>query len=47
MIATTGNRHADVDALQTRFALRVASRLAEQADALPHDLSERLCVVRE
>lgn len=47
MIATTGNRHADVDALQTRFALRVASRLAEQADALPHDLSERLRVARE
>lgn len=43
----TGNRHIDADALQARFALRVTSRLSEQSDALPHDLSERLRVARE
>jgi hypothetical protein len=37
----------DLDALQARFALRVASRLSEQTDKLPHDLSERLRVARE
>jgi hypothetical protein len=37
----------DLDALQARFALRVASRLSEQSDKLPHDLSERLRVARE
>jgi hypothetical protein len=47
MIGTPGNRRIDLDALQARFALRVASRLAEQADALPHDLTERLRVARE
>lgn len=43
----TQNRQIDADALQARFALRVASRLSERADALPHDLSERLRVARE
>lgn len=47
MIGTPENRRVDLEALQARFALRVASRLAEQADALPHDLSERLRVARE
>lgn len=47
MIGTPENRRVDLDALQARFALRVASRLTEQADALPHDLSERLRVARE
>lgn len=47
MIETPGNRRIDLDALQARFALRVASRLTERADALPHDLSERLRVARE
>jgi hypothetical protein len=37
----------DLDALQTRFALRVASRLSEQSRNLPQDLSERLRVSRE
>ena len=37
----------DLDALQARFALRVASRLSEQSDKLPHDLSERLRVARK
>jgi hypothetical protein len=40
-------RRVDVDALQTRFGLRVASRLSEAADALPHDLTERLRIARE
>jgi hypothetical protein len=37
----------DLDALQKRFALRVASRLSEQSRNLPRDLSERLRVSRE
>lgn len=37
----------DVDALQARFALRVASRLSEKSNSLPHDISERLRVARE
>jgi len=43
----TRSRRVDADALQARFALRVASRLSEQAESLPHDLSERLRVARE
>ncbi len=30
------------DALETRFGLRLASRLSESADRLPHDVTERL-----
>ena len=41
-----GHRH-DREALESRFALRVAARLSEQADALPHDVSERLRFARE
>jgi hypothetical protein len=37
----------DLDALQARFALRVAAGLSERSAALPHDLSERLRVARE
>lgn len=40
-------RRVDTDALQARFGLRVAARLAQNADALPHDLCERLRVARE
>ena len=40
------HRH-DRGALESRFALRVAARLSEQAEALPHDTSERLRVARE
>jgi len=47
MNGPTRSRRADRDALQTRFALRVASRLGEQSEKLPHDLSERLRVARE
>jgi hypothetical protein len=43
----TRTHRVDLDALQARFALRVASRLSEQSDKLPHDLSERLRVARE
>ena len=41
-----GHRH-DHEALESRFALRVAARLSEQADALPHDVGERLRFARE
>ena len=47
MNGPTRSHRVDVDALQARFALRVASRLSEQAESLPHDLSERLRVARE
>jgi hypothetical protein len=47
MIGTSGKRRVDLDALQARFSLRVASRLTEQAGSLPHDLGERLRVARE
>jgi hypothetical protein len=47
MNGPTRSRRADLGALQTRFALRVASRLGEQSEKLPHDLSERLRVARE
>jgi hypothetical protein len=47
MNGPTRSRRADLDALQTRFALRVVSRLGEQSEKLPHDLSERLRVARE
>jgi len=41
------SHRVDPDALLTRFALRVTSRLSEQASNLPSDLSERLRVSRE
>lgn len=47
MNAPTRNYRVDLDALQARFASRVASHLSEQTDKLPHDLSERLRVARE
>jgi len=47
MNGTTRAHRPDLDALQARFALRVAASLSEQADALPHDLGERLRVARE
>jgi Protein of unknown function (DUF3619) len=37
----------DQDALQARFGLRVASRLSQASEQLPHDLTERLRVARE
>jgi hypothetical protein len=47
MNAMSRDRRVDVDALQARFGLRVASRLSEAADAVPHDIAERLRVARE
>lgn len=35
------------EAQEARYALRVAARLSAQADALPHELGERLRVARE
>jgi hypothetical protein len=40
-------RRVDLDALQARFGLRLTARLSEQADSVPHDISERLRVARE
>jgi len=36
-----------LDAMQSRFALRVCARLDEASQQLPHDISERLRVARE
>ncbi|MGL4316249.1 MAG: DUF3619 family protein [Pseudomonas sp.] len=47
MNGPTRSHRVDLDALQTRFALRVVARLSEQSQRLPHDLSERLRVARE
>jgi hypothetical protein len=47
MNGPTRSRRVDLDALQARFALRVVSRLGEQSERLPRDLSERLRVARE
>jgi len=38
---------ADLMALETRFGLRVAARLSDRTDALPHDITERLRSARE
>jgi len=38
---------AAAEALEARFALRVASRLDDGATALPHDITERLRVARQ
>ena len=35
------------ETLQNRFGLRVAARLSNGADTLPHDIGERLRVARE
>lgn len=35
------------DALEARYARRVAARLSAQADALPHEVRERLRLARE
>lgn len=36
-----------IEALQARLARRVAARLSEQGERLPHDIAERLRVARE
>lgn len=38
---------ADMMALEARFGLRVAARLSDRTDALPHDITERLRSARE
>ena len=37
----------ELEAREARLGLRIASRLSEQTERLPHDLSERLRVARE
>jgi Protein of unknown function (DUF3619) len=46
---TTSHRHAhaDLDALEARFAMRVSARLNEHAQAVSPDISERLRFARE
>lgn len=41
------SRRTETDAREARLALRVAARLTDQADRLPHDITERLRVARE
>lgn len=41
------HRSSELEALQARFAVRVASRLTQQADRLPPDVAERLRFARE
>jgi Protein of unknown function (DUF3619) len=41
------HRNIDADALQSRYALRVTARLAEQSEAVTHDVGERLRFARE
>ena len=40
-------REAETDALQSRYALRVAARLSERSELPSHDVSERLRFARE
>jgi Protein of unknown function (DUF3619) len=47
MNGSSRGHRVDLDALQARFALRLAARLSEQADNVPHDIAERLRVARE
>jgi hypothetical protein len=47
MTTTTSRQPIDLDALQARFALRVAGCLDERAEALPADVIERLRFARE
>lgn len=44
-VLRAGTRPAS-DLLESRLALRLAARLSEGADRLPHDISERLRVAR-
>jgi hypothetical protein len=41
------NHSTPLDALQSRVALRIASRLSEGAALVPHDIGERLRVARQ
>jgi len=44
---TTPSRLQHAQAVESRLAARLAAALAEQADAVPHDVTERLRVARE
>lgn len=38
----TNSKHHQADLLQERLGLKIASRLSDASDALPHDIGERL-----
>ncbi len=40
------SRHDQTELIQDRYGLKVAARLSEAADAMPHDISERLRIAR-
>jgi hypothetical protein len=44
---TMAHRSIDVDALQSRYALRVTAHLTEQSASVTHDVGERLRFARE
>jgi hypothetical protein len=44
---TAPPRPQDPSTLEARYALRVAARLSERSDELPHDIGERLRFARE
>ncbi len=44
---TMTHRNAEIETLQSRYALRVAARLSEQAEFTPRDIGERLRFARE
>lgn len=44
---TNPPRLQDPSTLEARYALRVAARLSERSDELPHDIGERLRFARE
>ena len=46
-IATTPGPTPNRDVLEARIARRITARLNERADALPHDIGERLRVARQ
>lgn len=45
--ASTGITASQIEGLEARVALRMASKLTEAVDQLPHDISERLRFGRE
>lgn len=46
-VVTMNLRNVDVEALQARYALRVAARLSAAAESSSHDVTERLRFARE
>ena len=43
----TSNTYLDAEALEARLASRLAAGLSQRAEALPHDIGERLRVARD